>query len=550
MKKIKEFFNEEITKLNYKDYIILGLIILIYSFISFYRLGSATNPNTFVDFQKGSSIIIKLQKEESIIRLKAFNGEKNAHYKVFVSKENKIFDYVTEIKGEGSFAWNEERLLTRGKYLKLVFVDDSTLGELAFYNNYKEIININSISNNTQKINTLTDEKSTIPEQISYYNSTYFDEIYFARTAYEYSKGLPTYEWTHPPLGKLIQAIPIYITKKMTPFNYRLMGNLSGIFMLIIMYLFGKELFHKRKYALLATILMALDTFHFTQTRIGTVDSHLVLFIISSLFFMYKFTKNSKVTDLLLSGLFFALSISVKWTGFYGGFALAMLYFSYIIKNKQFNLKRIGQGITFFVIIPIIIYSSLYLLFPNNNLNYTDNPKAILEQQKEMYKYHSNLESTHFFSSKWYTWPIVYKPIWYHNQTVDANTRETITAIGNIAIWWLGIISVIYMILKAFIKKDRRSIFLLTIIFSLWLPYILIGRVMFLYHYFPVLPFIILSIVLMFKDIVEKYKSNLFIYIYLLIVILFFTLYYPVISGKAISNNHIEKLKLFSSWYF
>lgn len=550
MKKIEDFLNEEITKLNYKDYIILGLIILIYSFISFYRLGSATSPNTFVDFQKGSSIIIKLQKEESIIRLKAFNGEKNAHYKVFVSKENKIFDYVTEIKGEGSFAWNEERLLTRGKYLKLVFVDDSTLGELAFYNNYKEIININSISNNTQKINTLTDEKSTIPEQISYYNSTYFDEIYFARTAYEYSKGLPTYEWTHPPLGKLIQAIPIYITKKMTPFNYRLMGNLSGIFMLIIMYLFGKELFHKRKYALLATILMALDTFHFTQTRIGTIDSHLVLFIISSLFFMYKFTKNSKVTNLLLSGLFFALSISVKWTGFYGGVALAMLYFSYIIKNKQFNLKRICQGITFFVIIPIIIYSSLYLLFPNNNLNYTDNPKAILEQQKEMYKYHSNLESTHFFSSKWYTWPIVYKPIWYHNQTIDANTRETITAIGNIAIWWLGIISVIYLLLKAFIKKDWRSTFLLTIIFSLWLPYIFIGRVMFLYHYFPVLPFIILSIVLMFKDIVEKYKSNLFIYIYLLIVISFFTLYYPVISGKAISNNHIEKLKLFSSWYF
>lgn len=550
MKNIKKFLNEENEKLNFKDLITITLIIVVYGLLSFYRLGSTTNPNTFNNFQKDSSIVIKLKKEDTIIKFKSFNGEKNAHYKVYISNDNKNYQYVTEVEGEGAFAWNEERLLTRGKYLKLTFTKNSTLGELALYNNYKEKININSITLNNKMIKALTDEAKVIPKQISYYNSTYFDEIYFARTAYEYSKNLPIYEWTHPPLGKLIQAIPICLTKKMTPFNYRLMGNISGIVMLLVMYLFGKVLFKKRKYAILASILMALDTFHFTQTRMGTVDSHLVLFIILSLYFMYKFTEKSKTKDLFLSGLFFSFSISVKWTGFYGGLALAIIYFHHILKNKQFNFKSITQGTTFFVLLPLIIYSSLYLLFPNNNLNYTNNPKAILKQQKEMYDYHSNLDSNHYFSSSWYTWPVVYKPIWYHNQVIDNNSRETITAIGNIVIWWFGIISTIYLLLKFIIKKDKNSLYLLIMIFSLWLPYIFIGRVMFLYHYFPVLPFIILSIVLMFKDVTERYRINFIIPIYLLLVLAFFITYYPVISGKAVSNNYIENLKLFKSWYF
>lgn len=550
MKNIKNFLNEENKKLNIKDFTTIAVIIVVYSLLSFYRLGSTASPNTFKDFQKDSSIVIELQKEDSVIKFKSFNGEKNAHYKVYISNDNKNYQYVTEVEGEGAFAWNEERLLTRGKYLKLTFTKNSTLGELALYNNYKEKININNITLNNKMIKTLTDEAKVIPKQISYYNSTYFDEIYFARTAYEYSKNLQTYEWTHPPLGKLIQAIPICLTKKMTPFNYRLMGNISGIVMLSVMYLFGKALFKKRKYAILASILMALDTFHFTQTRMGTVDSHLLLFIILALYFMYKFTEKSKTKDLFLSGIFFSLSISVKWTGFYGGLALAIIYFHHLLKNKQFNFKSITQGTTFFVLLPLIIYSSLYLLFPNNNLNYTNNPKAILKQQKEMYDYHSNLDSNHYFSSSWYTWPVVYKPIWYHNQEIDNNSRETITAIGNIVIWWFGIISTIYLLLKFIIKKDKNSLYLLIMIFSLWLPYIFIGRVMFLYHYFPVLPFIILSIVLMFKDVTERYRINFIIPIYLLLVLAFFITYYPVISGKAVSNNYIENLKLFKSWYF
>ena len=381
-------------------------------------------------------------------------------------------------------------------------------------------------------------------------NSSYFDEVYFARTAYEYKEDIPTYEWTHPPLGKIIQAIPMFITNHLSPFNYRLMGNISGIMMIIIMYLFGKELFKKRKYSIFASLLMFFDTFHFVQTRMGTVDSHLVLFMMISVLGMIKYCNNKKVLYLLLSGIFFGLATSVKWTGLYCGLGLAIIYFTYMLKHKEFNLKHILFGASFFVAIPLIIYISCYLLFPNNNLNYTDNLGSIIKQQEAMYNYHSKLDAEHSFSSSWYTWPISYKPVWYHLVDYQDYTRETITGIGNIIIWWFGLFAMLYLIPKTIKNKDKNSYQLLVMILSLWLPYVFIGRIMFMYHYFPVVPFMMLSLVGLFKDIEEKLKLKYIIPIYMVFVILFFIIYYPVITGHVVSTNYLDKIQLFKSWYF
>ena len=547
---LKSFLNEQNTKLNIKDYIALGIILIAYSVISFINLGSTINPNTFLRVEKTDNIIIELKNQEDIIKMKIFNGECNAKYQLYSSTDGKKYTYINDYVGTGALSWQEERIISKGKYIKILFLEKSSIGEIAFYNNNKEIIKIEDVIYNKKHIKSLNDEQNTIPNKISYMNSSYFDEIYFARTAYEYTQGMETYEWTHPPLGKLIQAIPIYINNYLSPFNYRLMGNISGILMIAVMYIFAKELFKKRKYAIFASLLMVFDTFHFAQTRMGTVDSHLILFILLASYFMVKYTKNNKTFSLLLSGIFFGLSISVKWTGLYGGIALAIIFFTYLVKNKKINIKNFLKGTLFFVVIPLFIYSSLYLIFPNNKLNHTTNFENIINQQKDMYNYHSKLNATHYFSSKWYTWPISYKPVWYHQEILNNDTKETISGIGNIVIWWMGIIGFLYSLIKLIRKKDKQSFIIVVSMLSLWLPYAFIGRVMFLYHYFPVLPFMMLGIVNLFKNIEEKYKLKYLIPLYMIFVIAFFIIYYPVISGIETPVSYIEKLRIFDSWTF
>lgn len=548
-KKITKYLNYD-KKFNKIDLITIAVIVLLYSLLSFYRLGSNVSPNTFDRFKISDQLIIELVEPTDIIQIKVFSGEQNSKYSLYLSDDNIDYDYYTDVQGRGAFSWDIIKPKTKAKYIMLEFLDNSTLGEIALYDNAKEKIKIKSITHENKKINNLTDEQDTIPNKVSYMNSSYFDEVYFARTAYEYKENIPTYEWTHPPLGKIIQAIPMFITNHLSPFNYRLMGNISGIMMIIIMYLFGKELFKKRKYSIFASLLMFFDTFHFVQTRMGTVDSHLVLFMMISVLGMIKYCNNKKVLYLLLSGLFFGLAVSVKWTGLYCGLGLAIIYFTYMLKNKEFNLKHILFGSGFFVVIPLIIYISCYLLFPNNNLNYTDNLGSFIKQQEAMYNYHSKLEADHPFSSSWYTWPISYQPVWYHLVDYEDNTRETITGIGNIVIWWFSLFAMLYLIPKIIKNKDKNSYQLLVIILALWLPYVFIGRIMFMYHYFPVVPFMMLALVGLFKDVEEKLKLKYLIPIYMVFVVLFFIIYYPVITGNVVSTNYLDKIQLFKSWYF
>lgn len=551
MKKISKILNQKIVKMTKIDYIIIGIILFLYSVLSFINLGSFDNPQTFYSLKSNETLIFELEEETSVIRSKFFSGDLAGEYAIYSSLDNIDYDYITTVTSNGAFAWNDERTTAKAKYIKILSITDSALGEVAFYNNNKEIIPVEKVTSKKKVVKTLTDEKKVVPQQISYLNSSYFDEIYFARTAYDYKEGIEAYEWVHPPLGKMLQAIPVLLFDTMAPFFYRLMGNLAGIVMIFIMYLFGKQLFKTRKWAILSSLLMFFDTFHFAQTRMGTVDSFLVLFIMLSLYFMYRYISNKNTKyDLFLSGLFFGLSVCIKWTGFLAGLALAIIYFIDLIKNKKNIKKSILFGIMYFVLIPLIIYITIYLIYPDNQVTYTNSIKDILIQTKEMFNYHSKLEAEHFFSSEWYTWPISYKPVWYYTQDYTLTTRGTITGIGNIIIWWVGLISLPYLIYRIFKSKEKESLIILIAILSLWLPYIFIGRVMFLYHYFPVTPFIMLSVVKLIKDTEEKTKNTIIAPIYIILVATFFILYYPVISGLPANNQYIDALKLLRTWYF
>lgn len=103
----------------------------------------------------------------------------------------------------------------------------------------------------------------------------------------------------------------------MVPFGWRVMGALAGILMLPAMYLLGKQLTKKSSFAFAAALMLALDCQHFTQTRIATIDSYPVLFILFSWLFMLRFMQRDIVRlpvkkllpDLALSGCSWGLAL-------------------------------------------------------------------------------------------------------------------------------------------------------------------------------------------------------------------------------------------------
>ena len=167
-----------------------------------------------------------------------------------------------------------------------------------------------------------------------------------------------------------------------------------------------------------------------------------------------------------------------------------------------------------------------------------------------MFSYHSGLEDTHPFSSKWYTWPVMLKPVWYYTSSIGEGLKSTIVGIGNPAIWWVGILGALYTLISAIKSKKLENVFLIVMMLALFLPYAFIGRVMFMYHYFPVLPFLMLGIVALLKFLHEKFKNIWIIGIYIAAVIILFGWFYPVVSGSSMPETYIDSLKWVSTWYF
>lgn len=516
-----------LKKIKLSTFILIS-IILIYTIISFYKLGNINNPQTFVNLKDKEQITYKIETNQIPYRAMIYSGHNESYISVFYA--NTYQDYETyvydknpiEIKYNNVFKWNEHFFNTQDTNYKYImfqsYWDTTTIGEICLFDKEGNRIPITPMEEKGQN---LLDEQSTIPSEMNYMNSTYFDEVYFPRTAYEQLNNLPIYEYTHPPLGKLLISIPIYFLG-VTPFAYRLGGNIAGILMILIIYLIAKELFKKERYALFAASIIALDGMHFVQTRMGTADSYLVLFCLISFLFFIKYIKipnnetlKKKTTPLIISGIFWGMAIATKWTATYVGLGMGIIYLIKFIIGRKLDIKLLAWSILSFIIIPISIYIISYIPIiknPNHEVTYTyqyqdekdkityfddssiysqtinnnittvtykvkiTNLKTFIEYQKIMYTYHSRLTDSHTYSSKWYEWPIIKRPLWYYIGRFDNNKIGTIACMGNPSIWYLGIITTILTALYGIIKKEKESLILIVMILATWLPYSFIRK--------------------------------------------------------------------------
>lgn len=566
------------AKTTKKDIIYILCITLIYSFIAFYKLGDFDNPQTCFVGNKNDAVQITFDEPVNFVYLTSYLGTK--HDKdislEFYDETSKSF-LSKEVNMKSVFYWNNNIIGGETSSVLITFLDDNTyINELAFLDRDKNMIpfEVTYVSDGLEKdeVLNLFDEQHLVETESTYMNSTYFDEIYYPRTAYEFLHKITPYETTHPPLGKDIMALSIKLFG-MNPFAYRLPGVLAGILMIPFIYLFSLKMFKSSEFALFTSILLSFDFMHFTQTRIATIDSFVTLFILIMFYYMYLYYESNFYYDdnkkllkyLCLSGLFMGLAVSVKWTGVYGGVGLAIIFFmtmfnrfnEYIFETKTENytvtktfknksIKTIGFCILFFVIIPLIIYSLSYIPF----LQATNTPfsiSAIIDSQESMLSYHTELTATHPFASDYWTWLIMLRPVYYYAKTFENGLVAGISAFGNPLVWYVGTISIFYTFISAKGENKKRAIFLLVGYFSMVVPWILVPRTMFMYHYFPATIFLVLMITNMFIEIFKTFK-NKYVILYLILVVLTFILFYPVISGMPISPEYMKPLRILPTW--
>ncbi|MBO5335970.1 MAG: glycosyltransferase family 39 protein [Lachnospiraceae bacterium] len=549
------------TSFHKLDFILMTAITLLYSAFALHDLGNQYAPATTHDMTQGESITFLFEEDNSPHTLSYYLAPKHNRHFILegFSQVTEQWLYLDDITLNNVFTWQsvalEEYSLEENHIssLRLTLSDtQASILELVFTDSDSNVLQ----PANAQEYPALFDENSMFPVQSSFRDSMYFDEIYHGRTAYEFLKGLPTYETTHPPLGKIFIAIGVALFG-MNPFGWRIMGTLFGIAMVPVLYLFGKRITGNTPVSALACFLYAFDFMHFTQTRIATIDVFITFFVIIMYYFMYEyctldFSKVSFTHTLLplgACGIAMGLGLASKWTGAYAGVGLAILFFANLIKipNKK---KTIAFCMVFFVAIPGLIYLLSYLPFVDSSS--ANLWKKMIANQEYIFQYHSKLESTHPYSSTWKEWPVMIRPIWYYSNILSDTMREGISAFGNPSVWWIGIPAFLHMLYLALKKKDRTAVFLIIGYLAQYLPWFFVTRVTFIYHYFPSVAFVVLMIahsLMQFKNHCSSKVFALILSSYALVAFGLFLLFYPVLSGQPIEAEFaIQHLRWMDTW--
>jgi dolichyl-phosphate-mannose-protein mannosyltransferase len=575
--------------INKRDLLTIVVLSLVFFSIAVWNLGLTQAPVTAWHSNQNQSFYIDLGETQSVdvAYLLVKNGSATVQtYTGFPGNWSPRGDSLSITYPYDYYSWSKITINSDTQYVRFNFENVSVeIAELAVLSQDQQKVSIVTVVGegaSNQDLSKLIDEQSLVECPPTYMSETFFDEIYYVRTAENYLKLQYPYEWTHPPLGKLIIAFGIF-TFGYSPFVWRVTGVIFATLMVPLIYMLGKKLFGTWIGAFASAFLFTFDSMHFTMARMATVDTYVVFFSLASQLFFLIYIKDvikngwkASIAPLFLGFLFFALGFSTKWFVLYGFVGLVALLL--ILRLKDVKQLRETWSAKFsaildppfyllplFLLVAILVYFLTFIPDVIVGRSVVD----VLGLQGSMYIYHSTLSATHPFSSAWWSWPIMLKPVWLCVSYLPLEMKSTISLLGNPAVWWPGFASIIIVtaraipgrfwkklpklsqaLLKTQLEIDWSALFIAVVFFFQWLPYVFISRITFIYHYYLSVPFLCLASAYLINKYWRGKWGKIVTVAFLAAVVILFSLFYPVISGMPASPTSIDRLKWFESWVF
>lgn len=410
-----------------------------------------------------------------------------------------------------------------------------------------------------------------------------FDEVHFGKFISAYY----THEYyfdIHPPLGKLMIAGFGKLFDFKPEFSFpeigqqfpddgykalRFLPTLASALLPVVFFLLALELGFSRTGAATAGALIALENGILSQTRYILLDAFLLLFGCLALLFYFRYRNHRWWGYLLWAGIFGGLAISIKWTG------LTFLALPGILEIYDAIRKRaiahLAPGALFMAAIPLVLYFAVFAVhfalldksgdgdafmtpafrktlqgseFENDpSVQASSIVGKFVELNQEMYRSNQRLTATHPYSSQWYSWPFMLRPIFYWVQD-----HARIYFLGNPIIWWgstAALIMVIGLAVAREIQNRRLLAILLLGYFLNLLPFIGIKRVMFLYHYMGALLFAILIMIFLMEHLKASRKAYIALSV---IAALAFAYFAPLTYGLNLSPDSYQRRVWIDKW--
>jgi hypothetical protein len=336
-----------------------------------------------------------------------------------------------------------------------------------------------------------------------------FDEIYFPVDASkDLRQPAESYFDPEPPLAKLLMTPPI-AAFGFNSWTWRLSTTLFGSLLVGIMYLVALRLRRDRFFATATALFICVDGLAFVESRTGVIDI-IAIFFVALFYYVFLLhwqarTRAQWRTTLYVMAGVAGLAFGAKLTALAplivaAGLIIARGLSPYIAGFVPWLRRIAGPGraetimwrnaagpravLHYFVagIVAVAIFFACFSRY--ETIQHTDvyfftgcnpavaglpgTPKTldvpvmkvgsltvpnpvkaidnIIQINAAALRYHAEECHSHPYSSLWLTWPIMEHPVLFYASSNPGGQVSEITDMGNPAIWWLGILALLFCV--------------------------------------------------------------------------------------------------------
>jgi dolichyl-phosphate-mannose-protein mannosyltransferase len=392
--------------------------------------------------------------------------------------------------------------------------------------------------------------------KLGQFNELVFDEFYYAKFANNYLTNTRFYN-SHPPLSQYLITIGIWVGDRLpigqdttniltgslhSTFSYRWMNALFGSLIPPLVAALAYQLNRRMSYAFFAALFVSLDGLFLVESRYALNNIFLVFFgILGQLLVLIASKINSdypKQRPLFIigAGISFGASAACKWNGLW--FLLGILILVGIAKwrliqpriastllidssgerlSQRLASLHLFQLIFGLGIVPVFTYSILWIphLIQNPRLNFWEMQLSILNYHEQI----GNSAAIHPYCADWYTWPLMLRPLaYYYQQDRTTQLYNDVHAMGNPLLWWFALMAIFIISIKliqglvrtpnmqqmnqhlrysqvaAGLEPDIVPLFIVVNYAANLLPWVLVTRCVFIYHYMGAVLFAIMGL--------------------------------------------------------
>lgn len=320
-----------------------------------------------------------------------------------------------------------------------------------------------------------------------------------------------------------------------------------------------------------------------------------------------------------LAGVAFGVAIATKWSGLLALGAAVLVVIGWELAWRRRMTGRMWTGIgrlvvtlaAVFVLVPAAVYVVSYVPWLMNYAHTTEGDDVCVTEDGEpqepchvsipgrlqglaryqvaIFRFHRDLEAEHSYRAPAYTWPVMGRPVVYYWETCSeerasgvATTNDEgeveepepcrvaqgnageIIALGNPALWWLSLVSLVPLAVGAW-KRDRRAWFIIAFWGAQFVPWLVVRRPAFFFYMVPVVPFLALSVAygIRWIDEVRERRAErrgqplpatgvtpgaIVGAIVALLAVAAFIYFYPVYAGVEMDYDAVRQRWWFDSW--